>query len=121
MVGGSAESLILNLRDSTVLKLKSLGKPVPKPMEDWKIKTISDALVTFFDAQKGAFTRDLRDAFEAYWPAFALQIRTTRNEAGHPSSVDPVTPDTVHAALLVFPELARLTKGLQDWVNSSLK
>ncbi len=44
-----------------------------------------------------------------------------RNEAGHPSSIDPVTPDTVHASLLVFPELARLAKGLTDWVSNSLK
>lgn len=121
MIGGSAESMILNLRDSVVLKLKALGKPIPKPMEDWKIKTVSDALIAFFDTHKASFTRVLRDAFEAYWSAFALQIRTTRNDAGHPLSVDPVTPDTVHAALLVFPELSRLTNGLQDWVNSSLK
>ena len=74
-----------------------------------KVKTVSDALVAFFDTQKASFPRELRDAFEAYWSAFALQIRTTRNDAGHPLSVDPVTPDTVHAELLVFPELARLT------------
>jgi hypothetical protein len=111
MVGGSAESAILNLRDGIVSKLRALGQAVPKPMEDWKIKTVSDALVTFFDGHKANFPRELRDVFDAYWSAFALQIRTTRNDAGHPLSVDPVTPDTAHAALLVFPEVARLTNG----------
>jgi hypothetical protein len=118
MVGGAAESMILTLRDNAVAKLRVIGKPVAKQMEDWKIKTVSDALVAFFDAQKAGFTRELRDAFDAYWPAFALQIRTTRNDAGHPLTVDPVTSDTVHAALLVFPELARLTNGLQNWVGA---
>jgi hypothetical protein len=121
MVGGSAESVILNLRDSTVNKLKALGTPVPKPMEDWKIKTVSDALAGFFDRQKANFPRELRDAFEAYWSAFALQIRAVRNDAGHPLTVDPVTPDTVHAALLVFPELARLASDLSKWVSTHLK
>ena len=121
MVGGAAEGMILNLRGSAVHKLKALSRAVPKQMDDWKIKTVSDALVTFFDTHKAAFARELRDAYEAYWPAFAMQIRTTRNDAGHPLSVDPVTPDTVHAALLVFPELARLTNDLQDWVTNKLK
>jgi hypothetical protein len=64
--------------------------------------------------------RELRESFEAYWAAFAQQIRTVRNDAGHPTSVDPVTPDTVHASLLIFPELARLASGLSHWVATDL-
>lgn len=108
MVGASAESVILCLLDTTVAKLTSLGKPVPKPTEDWRIKTVSYALRIFFDAQKPSFNRSLRKPFEAYWSAFAQQIRASRNDAGHPTSVDPVTPDTVHASLLIYPELVRL-------------
>lgn len=121
MVGASAESLILQLRDETVQRLQALGKPVPKAMEDWRIKTVSDALRTFFDSQKAQFPRELRDEFEATWSALAFQIRTVRNDAGHPVTVDPVTADTVHAALLVFPVLAHLVGGLTSWVNISLK
>jgi hypothetical protein len=62
----------------------------------------------------------LREEFEAYWPAFTQQIRATRNEAGHPTSVDPVTADAVHASLLIFPELARLAKRLELWVKNDL-
>jgi hypothetical protein len=57
---------------------------------------------------------------EAYWAAFAQQIRTVRNDVGHPSSVDPVTPDTVHASLLIFPELAKLQNKLTNWVKDDL-
>jgi hypothetical protein len=64
--------------------------------------------------------RELRESFEAYWSAFAQEIRAVRNDAGHPTSVDPVTSDTVHASLLVFPELARLASGLSRWVADEL-
>jgi hypothetical protein len=120
MVGGAAERAIVTVRDTTVDKLKSLGRSAPKDMVDWKIKTISDSLQHLFDGHKAAMPRELREAFEAYWSAFGQQIRTARNDVGHPESVDPVTPDTVHASLLIFPELARLARGLEDWVDNGL-
>jgi hypothetical protein len=121
MVGGSAESMILNLRNHIVATLKARSQQPPTSMESWKIKTVSEALICFFDKHKSKFPDQLRDAYEAYWSAFGLQIRTTRNDAGHPKTVDPVTPDTVHAALLVFPELARLSTRLTHWVSNDLK
>jgi hypothetical protein len=121
MIGGATESVILELRDITVQKLSALAKPVPKNMNDWRIKTVSDALHNFLDTNKKQFAPELRDEFEAYWSAFAQQIRTVRNDAGHPTSVDPVTPDTVHASLLIFPELAKLAAKLRKWVTSDLK
>jgi hypothetical protein len=120
MVGASAESVILFLRDATAEKLTSLAKAVPKAMEDWRIKTVSDTLREFFDAHKSSFERGLRESFEAYWSAFAQQIRASRNDAGHPTSVDPVTADTVHASLLIFPELVRLANQLSIWVRDEL-
>jgi hypothetical protein len=120
MIGGAAESVILDLRDVTVQKLNLLQKTIPKGLEDWRIKTVSDALRSFFERHVAQFKRELREPFEAYWSAFAQQIRASRNDAGHPVSVDPVTPDTVHASLLIFPELARLANSLPHWVNNDL-
>ena len=120
MVGAAAESVILDLRKVTIQKLNLLKQPVPKSMEDWRIKTVSDALRSFFEAHLAQFKRELREPFEAYWSAFAQQIRAARNDAGHPISVDPVTPDTVHASLLIFPELARLANSLSRWVADDL-
>lgn len=112
MVGAAAERVVLDLRDFTVDRLTSLGKvPVPQGLEveEWKVKTVSDALRRFFDPYKGKkqghMGLELSEAFDGYWPAFTLQIRAARNEAGHPASVEPVTPDTVHASLLIFPSL----------------
>lgn len=120
MVGGATESIILELRDTTVQKLTALGKSIPKNMNEWKIKTVSDAIHNFLDGHKSQFGLELRDEFEAYWTAFAQQIRAVRNDAGHPTSVDPVTPDTVHASLLIFPVLAKLAYKLTTWVTNDL-
>lgn len=120
MVGGAAERVVLELRDATVQKLTALGRTVPTQLNDWKIKVVTDSLRTFLDSHKAQFGRELRDAYDASWSALAQQIRATRNDVGHPASIQPVTPDTVHAALLVFPELARLASGLKTWVTSDL-
>lgn len=116
MVGAAAESTILELRDAVVGALTKKGTELPKGIEDWRIRTISNALVKFFDPEKRNMPKELREAYEAYWPAFAQQIRSVRNEVGHPSSINPITPDTVHAQYLVFPELATLAAQLNKWV-----
>ena len=48
------------------------------------------------------------------------QMRLARNDAGHPVSTDPVTHETVHAALLLFLEFAGLVTDLNVWVSASL-
>lgn len=121
MIGASTESLILEIRDCIVQKLTTLSRPIPKELNDWKFKTILDATQNFFDTHKPTLLRLLREEYEAYWAAFTQQIRAARNDAGHPTSVDPVTPDTVHASLLIFPELAKLANKLKDWVTNDYK
>lgn len=120
MVGCAAESISLELRDKIVSKLKSLPQDVPENLQDWRIRTVLQAIQDVLEPQKSKMPRDLREAYGSYWPAFTQQIRTVRNEAGHPLSVDPVTADTVHSSLLIFPELALLSANLKDWVGSSL-
>jgi hypothetical protein len=120
MTGAAAECAMLNLRDITVASLTRLNRTAPKGMSDWKLKVLADALYQFFTSHKAQFDTKLREGFEANWPTILHQIRTTRNEGGHPASIEPVTPDTVHAALLVFPELARTAHGLAQWVANEL-
>ena len=85
------------------------------------MKTVLDALHGLIESKKGTLPKELREEFEAYWLVFAQQIRSTRNDAGHPSSVDPVTEEAVHASFLVFPELARLTTNLGSWITGNFK
>jgi hypothetical protein len=60
-----------------------------------------------------------RNRFESYWPAWTGFFRMTRNEAGHPTNIDPIIRDAIHAALLIFPEQARLSFDLAAWVDST--
>ena len=119
MIGAASESLILELRDELVNKTITLGRAPAKELQTWIIKKVLDAFKKDVDSHKGSMPKELMDAFEAYWPAFVQQIRTVRNDAGHPSSIDPITPESVHAALLIFPELASLADELKVWIVSS--
>lgn len=122
MVGAAAESVLLELRDLVASKLDELQHPVPKDLKDWKISVIARGLQGVFDAGIDRKTHQkLRDRYDNYWQAFVGQIRTARNDAGHPASVDPITSDIAHASLLAFPEMAGLACALWDWVVDEMK
>jgi hypothetical protein len=117
MVGAAAESIVLELRDALVARMASLGKTPPRNLQGWRVKRVIGSLKRELELHKKDIPSPLYEAFEAYWPAFTQQIRAARNEAGHPTSIDPVTPETVHASLLIFPELAKLGSELKSWVS----
>jgi hypothetical protein len=121
MVGAAAESIVLELRDGVEAKLASLGRSGPRGLKDRRVKAILDGLKSFFDGHKSNFKNSLRDEYEGYWSAFTQQIRAARNDAGHPASVDPISPQTIHGALLIFPEVLRLSNSLKHWVENDLE
>jgi hypothetical protein len=120
MIGAAAESLVLELRDSVKTRLTETSQAAPKNLDDFRLKTVFDALNRLLDGKKTLFQREVREEFDAFWPAFAHHIRVTRNDAGHPSSVDPVTEEAVHASFLIFPDLARLQNRLVRWASTEL-
>jgi len=116
MVGVAAESLVLELRDSVGSRLDALEMERPADIDDWRIKRVLDSLEGLLAAQKQSMPRPLFEAFESYWPAFTQQVRAARNAAGHPTSIDPIEESTVHASLLIFPELLRFSSDLEAWI-----
>lgn len=120
MVGAASESIVIELRDSVVDKLNSYGRTASRDLSNWKVRNILKGLRALFENEKSNFNETLRDEYEAFWSAFTQQIRAARNDAGHPSSVDPITPETIHGSLLIFPELAKLANGLENWVSNKL-
>jgi hypothetical protein len=118
MVGAAAESVVLELRDTVEAKLNELKKTPPKDLSDWRIARVLHALKVVFNGCN--LPPELKAAYEAYWTAVTQQIRAVRNEAGHPSSVAPITTDTVHASLLIFPDLLKLAGSLRDWVKTNM-
>lgn len=121
LLGGASESIVLELRDHLVQRIIELGQPVPPKLLDWRVKTVLDELKQFVDTRKGTLPRELREKFLSYWPAFTQQIRAVRNDAGHPSSVAPVSPESAHASFLVFPLLCQLAADLREWITNQLK
>ena len=120
MIGAASESLILELRDGVSARLAQTNQQAPKGLADLRVKTVLDSLNRMLDAKKSALPKDLRESFEAVWPAFTHHLRATRNDAGHPTSVDPVTEEAVHASLLMFPDLACLQGNLVKWIAANL-
>lgn len=116
MAGGAAESVALQLRDQVLEHLEVVGRTPPKGLNEWQIKRVLDALKHLLDQHKASMPSTLHEAYSAYWPAFTQQIRAARNDAGHPSGLTSVTPETVHASLLVFPELAKLARDVEAWL-----
>lgn len=117
MIGVSAESIVLELRDTVVSYLNQQKLNVPKGITDWRIKRVLDSLKSELDKKKDAIPSSLKESYESYWPAFTQQIRASRNDAGHPASIEPVKPETVHASLLIFPELAKVAYDIKDWIS----
>lgn len=118
MVGAAAENLVLGVRDALIKRLQTLGQSVPSGLSDWRIKRVLSTIEAALSAKKAIMPVTLFERLEANWPAFIHQIRTARNEAGHPVSVAPVTADGAHASLLIFPELAALATQLGAWIDS---
>ena len=120
MLRGAAESMILEIRDSVVARLQATGVQAPKALQDWRVKTVNDALHKTLSSRLAQMPHELQVEFQSFWPTFTQQIRATRNDAGHPLSVDPVAPDVVHASFLAFPEMARTASRLLAWIPAYL-
>lgn len=119
MLGCAAEALSLAMRDRLVAKIQGNGGTPPTNLHDWRIATVIRAMEQQLDGRGATMPRDLRERYESYWPAWSGLFRMTRNEVGHPKSVDPVTREAVHGALLLFHEHARLMFDLVSWVDAS--
>ena len=121
MVGGATESLVLIISDVLKKKLEELDQKPSQGLNDWRIKRILTGIKNLLRQKKKSMPNDLYESFEAYWPSFTHQIRTVRNESGHPANVKNINRDTVHASLLIFPELAKLHQSLADWIEKDFK
>lgn len=119
MIGAASESIILELRSTLVNKMRQLGQSPLTNLADWRIKRVIDTIKNNIDSKRAIMPNVLFENYQAYWAAFTQQIRASRNEVGHPTSINPITEETVHASLLIFPELAKLSTDLSSWIVSN--
>lgn len=118
MVGAAAESMAIELRDTLLQKIEQLGHTPSKDLKDWRLKRVLDSISKELTSHRHQMSNEMAESVEQYWPAFTGQIRKVRNDAGHPTSIEPVTHETVQASLLIFPELAKLVTELKNWIST---
>lgn len=118
MVGAATESTVIELRDKIVDYMNSNGQKPSDKMKEWKIKAIIDGLDGHIRSRTPAMDAKLKEEYEATWSSFTYYIRMVRNGAGHPKSVDAITDEQVHAALLMFPSVASLAQKISKWATS---
>jgi hypothetical protein len=121
MIGVAVESIILELRDALVQRMMDGGNPPGKSnaLRANQIKEIQRGLKNALESRQQDMPDRLRERYESYWNAFVQQIRLSRNETGHPNSIEPVTIETVHSSLLIFPEILRTAVELKVWIVNS--
>jgi len=119
MLGAAAEAQVHELRDEMLARLATKGAPIPAGLNHWKIKTVRDCVDREIQARMGSLPQRLREVFSSYWGPLTESMRITRNDAGHPKSVNPVEPSDVHAGLLLFPHLVELVADLKTWVTGN--
>ena len=127
MVGACVEELALELAKAISERLSVLSRPAKPKLRSFSIKAVLDeissvlglALDKAITASKDQGSRKLREAFEHYWLPMTHMIRVSRNNAGHPGSIDPVTWEDVHSSLLIFPHVAKIADELTKWVAGS--
>jgi hypothetical protein len=61
MVGGAAESVVLEVRDEIAGKMSVLGRSPNRDVSGWRMKRILDGIKAFFDAEKRNFPTSLRE------------------------------------------------------------
>ncbi|SDD56604.1 hypothetical protein SAMN04488071_0841 [Kordiimonas lacus] len=117
MLGAASEAIAIDLRDAVVATFGPEDN-LPNNLNNWLISKVLNGLKTFFDGKKSEFPRETKEKYEAYWAAFTHQLRTTRNDVGHPTSLNPVSEEAVHASFLIFPEIAQLANHLKKSIES---
>jgi hypothetical protein len=99
MIGVASESLALDVRDTSAAKMNSLQHIISQNLSRWMIKRVLDGIHSTLRSKTNVMPTELAEAFDAYWPAMTQQIRTIRNDAGHPKTIAPVQEEAVHAGL----------------------
>lgn len=115
--GAATESLVLAVRDALNARITTAGGEVPARLSDWRIKIVRDEIHRLLDTRRGDMDRRLAERFSSFFAPVSDQIRMVRNDAGHPSSIEPISEPVVHANLLLFPEFLTLIRELSDWVE----
>lgn len=112
MLGAASEAIVLQIRDVLREQLTNASRTVPNKLASDKAKPIIEGIYEELSKHKAKIPK-VDETMQAYWVALTNLIRMARNDAGHPATIEPVTRQAVHAALLLFPQLVQLANDIQ--------
>lgn len=126
LIGAAVERVALSLRDELVQRLNARHVKLPKGLDAWQVKTaletVAKKILPDLEGEvrktKDEGLRKLYEEATARLLPIAAEFRRTRNDAGHPASLDPIHPADVHSNLLLFPAAAKVLLRLKDWVTT---
>lgn len=117
MVGAAVESLLFDLAGDIRQLLQQRGEPREPRLDVWQVGRVSAAVQEQLQRFRSSMPAPLAEAFDIHWGPMLGHIRVTRNDAGHPRSLQTIPEDSAHATLLMFPTAARLTLELRQFVG----
>lgn len=82
-----------------------------------KIEAIIDAIDKELQNPQFGIPQEMISMLGGYWPKINEQINRIHNNEGYPIELNSITPDSVHATLLFFPELAKLIHDIIKWAK----
>ena len=115
MLGITVELLVLEMWEA-IVKCKD---PTNQNPCNGKIEAIIDAIDKELQDPQFGIPQEMISMLGGYWPKINEQINRIHNKEGYPIELDSITPDSVHATLLFFPELAELIHNIIKWAKPS--
>jgi hypothetical protein len=120
MVGVAAESMLLRL-------VSSVGAALDSPQKQQKFdqetkgkfaKTLHDQVMKRLKSPSNPLPPDLDSILSRHVDGIYDFIRTTRNDAGHPTGRQ-MEANEAHALLLLFPTYCETVERLIDWLKTN--
>jgi hypothetical protein len=120
MIGCAAEKAVLILVDAFGKSLQTSGQKqqYEKDTKSWMISKKYEALWNRLEPLAPKLPKYLSEDLHVILDRIFELIRTTRNEAGHPTGRG-VGRDTVYANLMLFPTHCRRVYGLIDYFDKN--
>ncbi len=120
MIGCAAEKALLLLVEAFGDAIADAARKAryEQDTKSWMISRKYAALWKELEAQASSLPRELGDDLHVILDRIFDLIRTTRNEAGHPTG-GQIERETVHANLILFPSYCRRVYALMDYFREN--
>ena len=120
MLGCAAEKAMLQLIEAFGISITDSQKKIKyeKETKSWIIKKKYDALWKWLEPLANNLPNDLADDLHTILDRVFDLIRTTRNDAGHPTG-KKIERDTIRANFILFPKYCKRVYALMEYFKNN--